>query len=195
MGGSVLRKSLTLSAPRSLAVMHVRWKWSTATTLPLCLCTLFLLLFPDRAKCHLLQEMFPVAPGRASASSSQLCNSSCTAAPTLMKFLQGLGKSSVSVPSTALHLGAGHRTPARMKLQEKLPRPPPGQKWPGLQCWSITPSGAIWWLVWLKPQPLTLSIDPGDKNLGERCQLCELEEAQLFERHRASVKTLRCCRC
>jgi len=32
---------------------------------PLPSCTLFLLLFPDRAKCHLLQEVFPVVLGRA----------------------------------------------------------------------------------------------------------------------------------
>lgn len=65
-GRGVLRKSLTLRYPqvagceaRALEAVN------SGHPFPLPSCTLFLLLFPDRAKCHLLQEVFPVAPGRA----------------------------------------------------------------------------------------------------------------------------------
>lgn len=122
-----------------------------------------------------------------SASSSQLCNSSRTAAPTLMKFPQSWGKSSVSVPSTALHLGAGHRT-RRMKLQEKLPRPHQARSGLGCSAGASHPQGPSG--GWCDKATALTSRDPGDKNLGDRCQLCELE-AQLFEgKARASVKTL-----
>ena len=100
---------------------HVHWKWSTAATLSLCLATpsssSSSQTGPSATSSRKSSQWLQVEP---SASSSQLLQFQlhrCSHSDE--EFLQSWGQSPVSVPSTALHLGAGHRT-RRMKLQEKL---------------------------------------------------------------------------